>query len=326
MTLQRNVNGQPGIVIIILLCLCCSINAQTQQGPTAASGRPKLTPAQWREDLQLAVDTFLARDRSFSPEARAQFRAAIGKLQQTVESKSDEQIIVELAKAVALANNAHTRLYLLRNRTELRRYPIRVWWFPEGLYVVRATPELSALLGARILQIGGHSVQQIKREVAPLYAGNDAWRTYISAYTMTSPDVLMGLSLVPESGKTEITFIDRQERKGHRQLDPLPLLRSDQPTESWWDLCPTRLRNDGEWVSALTLPAERLPLYVQNTERSYWSRFLPASRLLYLQFNRSGNAPGGESLAEFGRRTVAEIQTMAVNKIVFDVRFNTGAT
>ena len=321
MTLPRKING---FLTIILICLCCSLDAQTQQGPTAASGRPKLTPAQWREDLQFAVDTFLARDRSFSPEAREQFRAAIGKLQQTVESKTDEQIIVELAKAVALAKNAHTRLYLVRNRTELRRYPIRVWWFPEGLYVVRTTPEFSALLGARILRIAGRDAQDVKREVAPLYAGNEAWRTYISAYTMTSPDVLMGLGLIPESGKTEIIFIDRQGRRGRRELEPLPLHRSDQPTESWWDLCPARPRNDGEWKSALALPADRLPLYVQNTERSYWSRHLPADRLLYLQFNRSGNAPSGETLAEFGRRTVAEIQTMAVRKIVFDVRFNTG--
>ena len=324
MTLLRKINVQHGLLLMILICLCCSVEAQTQQGATAASGRPKLTPAQWREDLQFAIDTFLARDRSFSPEAREQFRSAISKLQQTVEGKTDEQIIVELAKAVALAKNAHTRLYLLRNRTELRRYPIRVWWFPEGLYVVRTTPEYSALLGARILQIGGHTVAQVKRAVVPLYAGNDSWRTYISAYTMTSPDVLMGLGLVPETGKAEIAFIDRNGRRGRRELTPLPLHRSDQPTESWWDLCPTRPRNDGEWVSALTLPAERLPLYVQNTESSYWSRFLPADRLLYLQFNRSGNAPSGESLAEFGRRTVAEIQTMDVKKIVFDVRFNTG--
>ena len=324
MTLQGKVNRVPGFLIIILIYLCCSVGAQTQQGPTAASGRPKLSPAQWREDLQFAVDTFLARDRSFSPEARAQFRAAIGQLQQTVESKTDEQIIVELAKAVALAQNAHTRLYLVRNRSELRRYPIRVWWFPEGLYVVRTTPDYSALLGARILSIAGRSVQQVKKAVAPLYAGNDAWRTYLSAYTMTSPDVLMGLRLIPESGKTEVVFMDRRGRKRRRVLEPLPLRRSDQPTESWWDLCPKRPRNDGEWLSAMTLPVERQPLYVLDTERSYWSHYLPEDRILYLQFNRSGNAPGGESLAEFGRRTIAEIQTMAVNKIVFDVRFNTG--
>ena len=214
--------------LAILLILLCGVASAQQpvNSSSVAPGRPRLTSAQWREDLQFAVDTFLARDRSFSPAARQAFRAAIADLQQTVESKTDEQIIVELAKAVALANNAHTRLYLLRNRTELRRYPIRVWWFPEGLYVVRTTPEYSSLLGARILKIGGYGVAQVKLAVAPLYAGNDSWRTYISAYTMTSPDVLMGLGLIPESGKTEIVFIDRNGKRARRELAPMPLRRS----------------------------------------------------------------------------------------------------
>lgn len=309
-------------LILALICLCAP--AFAQDVATAASGRPKLTPAQWREDLQFAVDTFLARDRSFSPTAREGFRKAIATLQKSLDSKSDEQVIVELAKAVALANNAHTRLYLLRNRTELRRYPIRVWWFPEGLYVVRATPAYSALLGARILSLGGLSVQQLKRDVAPLFAGNDSWRSYMSAYTMTSPDILLGLGIIAGDGRTQIEFMSRANRKGTRELEPLPWRKTDQPTESWWDLCPTRPRDDGAWVSALSLPESRLPLYTQHTERQYWSQYLAQDRLYYLQFNRAGNAPNGESLADFGKRVLSELNSSAVNKIVVDVRFNTG--
>jgi hypothetical protein len=67
-----------------------------------------------------------------------------------------------------------------------------------------------------------------------------------------------------------------------------------------------------------------LPLYLQNTERQYWSRYLPEQRLFYIQFNRSANAPTGESLPEFGKRTLAELQSVAVAKIVVDLRFNTG--
>ena len=326
---ENPMNEFPVLLRSLLLLLCCVVYSvaagQTRDASSAnESGRPRLTPAQWREDLQFAVDTFLVRDRSFSPAARQQFRNAIAALQQTVDTKTDDQIIVEFAKAVALAKNAHTRLYLLRNRSELRRYPIRVWSFADGLYVVRATPEYSDLLGARILRIGGRTVQQVKQAVAPVFAGNASWRSYISAYTMTSPDVLIGLRLIGSDGKVEIQFTNRHGRKGKRQLDPLPLRRSDQPTESWWDLCPTRPPDDGSWMSALSLDAAHLPLYLQNTERQYWSRYLPNEQLFYIQFNRSGNAPSGESLAEFGERVLAELQSATVDKIVVDVRFNTG--
>jgi hypothetical protein len=311
---------------LLLYCVLYGLaGAQTRETSSPAeSGRQRLTPAQWREDLQFAVDTFLARDRSFSPEARQQFRTAIAELQRTVDGKSDDQIIVEFAKAVALAKNAHTRLYLLRNRSELRRYPIRVWWFADGLYVVRATPEYSELLGAKLLTIAGRAVNQVKQDVAPLFAGNAPWRTYMSAYTMTSSDVLIGLGLIASDGKAEIEFTNRHGKMGKRRLDPLPLRRSDQPTESWWDLCPTRPRDDGSWLSALSLDAAHLPLFLQNPERQYWSRYLQSERLFYFQFNRSGNASTGESLPEFGKRALAELQSAAVNKIVVDVRFNTG--
>lgn len=311
----------PSLILFFACVLCGVAAAQTVSSPTT---RERLTPAQWREDLQFAVDTFLARDRSFSPEARQQFRIAIAELQKTVDGKTDDQIIVEFAKAVALARNAHTRLYLLRNRSELRRYPIRVWWFSDGLYVVRATPEYSQLLGAKISRIGGRAVENVKQAVDPLFAGNASWHTYMSAYTLTSPDVLIGLGLIGPRGVAEITFTNRQGKKGKSQLEPLPLRRSDQPTESWWDLCPTRPRNDGSWVSALSNDAGRLPLYLQNTERQYWSQYLPNGRLFYIQFNRATNAPTGESLAEFGKRSLGELQSAAVDKIVVDLRFNTG--
>lgn len=313
-------------LIILSHCVLHAVAvAQTGSASSPAeTTRRRLTPAQWREDLQFAVDTFLERDRSFSAEARQRFRDAVANLQRTVEGKSDEQIIVELAKAVALSGNAHTRLYVLRNRSELRRYPIRVWWFADGLYVVRATPEHSELLGAKILRIGGRTVEQVKQAVDPLFAGNAPWLDYMSAYTMTSPEVLIGLGLTAADGRTEIEFKGRRGRRERRRLEPLPLRRSDQPTESWWDLCPTRPRDDGAWASALSLDAARLPTYLLNTERQYWSQHFAAERLFYIQFNRAGNAPGGEPFAEFGKRVLDELQTAAVNKLVVDMRFNTG--
>jgi hypothetical protein len=323
-------NRIPALARVFLFMLCgvlCTVaggQGQDTTSATAGTDRQQLTPAQWREDLQFALEAFLARDRSFSSTAREQFRSALAELQRTVDTKTDNQVIVELAKAVALAKNAHTRLYLLRNRTELRRYPIRVWWFADGLYVVRAKPEFSDLLGARILKIAGRTVGQVKQDVAPLFAGNASWRTYMSAYTMTSPDVFIGLGLVHSDGQAEIQFVNRQGKKGKRWLQPLPLRRSAVPTESWWDLCPTRPRDDDSWTSALSLDAGRLPLYLQKTERQYWSQYLAAEQIFYIQFNRSGNAPTGESLGDFGKRALAELQATAVKKIVVDVRFNTG--
>src|SRR6266550_1551227 len=91
---ENPMSRSPRLAGSVLLWLCCVLGgvagAQTKDvSQSSDTGRQKLTPAQWREDLQFAVDTFLVRDRSFSPEARTQFRDTIAELQKTVEAKSD---------------------------------------------------------------------------------------------------------------------------------------------------------------------------------------------------------------------------------------------
>ena len=88
---------------------------------------------------------------------------------------SDEETIVALSMAVALSGNAHTRLYLLRNRTELRRLPVLVYWFNDGLFVVRATATLRDTLGCRATGIAGLDPQTVRGQVAQLFAGNASW-------------------------------------------------------------------------------------------------------------------------------------------------------
>ncbi|HET7234113.1 MAG TPA: hypothetical protein VFJ16_29135 [Longimicrobium sp.] len=300
---------------LLTLALILSGNAAAQQQP--------MTPAAWRADLRFAVDSFLPRDRSFSDAARARFRAAVAALADSADGETDEEMIAGLARAVAFSGNAHTRLYLLRNRSELRRLPVRVWWFDDGLFVVRAQPGYEALLGARVTRICGHAVDQVRRAVRPLYAGNDSWAAYIAGYTMTSPEVLSGLHLCPRGAAPVIRYVARDGRRGERALEPLPLRRSDQPTEAWWDLSPLHPGVQGPWASALPADTAALPLYLRDPLHPYWMRYLAGERTLYIQHNRAVQMES-EPMAAFTERVLSTLQSHPVRKIVVDERFNTG--
>lgn len=305
-----------GILLLVLqLVVVRAVSAQ-QPAP--------LTSAQWRQDLQVALDSLPAHDRSFNPATRAAFRARVGQLRDSAALKTEPQLLVGLAQAVAGAGNAHTRLYLLRNRTELRRYPVRVWWFKEGLFVVRTTAEYADLLGAKVISWAGQSPQAVRRAVAPLYAGNPSWHTYMSTYTLTSPEILMGLGLVDPSGALLLTCRTRQGRNVTRRLDPLPLAKATQPTEAWWDLAPTHPGRGAAWQSVLATDTAKLPFYLRGPQQFYWARYLPNPHLLYMQYNRAGNMPTGESFAAFGQRVLYVLAAQQPRKVVVDVRFNTG--
>jgi hypothetical protein len=289
----------------------------------AHAQRQPMTPDAWRGDLRFAVDSFLARDRSFSDAARARFRSAVAALADSANEKTDAEMIVGLARAVALAENAHTRLYLVRNRSEVRRLPVRAWWFADGLYVVRTQPGYEALLGARLLRICGRPVEEVRRLVRPLYAGNDAWAGYIAGYTMTSPEILAGIHVCPADAAPDVAYLDRNGRPGERALEPLPLRLANDPTEAWWDLTPTHPGVQGPWLSALPADSARLPLYLRDPARPYWTTYLADARLLYIQHNRAVEMRG-EPMAAFTDRVMAELASRPVAKVVVDERFNTG--
>jgi hypothetical protein len=296
------------------------------QGPFLLRRLAETPPARsreeaWRQDLDVVLTRFLPYDHSFSEAARAELRQRVQRLQASVARRSDAEIMVELARAVALSRNAHTRLYLVRNRTEVRRLPIRVWWFRDALHVVRATEEHRQLLGCRVEKIGGMKAATAAGKVRGIKAGNASWQRYMSPYLLTSPEILVGSGVANQTEK--IPFELRcSGKKMKRILEPLPLQKTSASVEAWWDLSPFAKRNASTPLSAL--PAESAPLYLRKPDVHYWFEHLPQHRILYFPYNRSQEMKDGPSLADFGRDLLAAAGRSDVEALVVDLRFNTG--
>jgi hypothetical protein len=303
------------VTAVVALLSCSSAGPATAQSEERVAG--------WRSDLQFAETQFLPADRSFDEAARDAFRREVATLRDSVAHLSDAEIAVRLARVTASSGNAHTRAYLLRNRAYLRRYPIRVWWFEDGLYVVRTRPGLERLIGSRVTEIAGRPLEEVVRRAGDLYAGNGGWRRYMTTYTLTSPDALLGLGLNEGHGTATWT-LELDGETVRERIEPLPLDRFDDPTEAWWDLAPTHEDRTGPWVSGLPADTSRLPLYLRQPERRYWHAYLPERDALYLQYNRAGDMPGGETVAEFEARFLAELRERSPSKVIVDLRFNTG--
>ena len=275
----------------------------------------------WQQDLDTLATRFINVDRSFSPAERALFLETIAGIRKDLPQLNDAQITARMAAAVALADNAHTRLYLLRNRQELRRLPIRLWWFKDGLFVVRTTAEHKQLLGCRVDDINGWSSRQARDLVAPLFAGTPAWKDYKTVYSLTSPETLHGVGITPDLDNVEFG-LSGCAAAGRRRLAPLPLVKSREAVEAWWDLSPSFPAPGGGWPQVLDPIASRLPLYRRSND-DYRFEYLPETGVLYFQFNRAQQA-AGEKIADLGERLLAEIEKQKPKAFVLDLRFNTG--
>lgn len=277
----------------------------------------------WKQDLDVVRSRFLKYDRSFAPPARAAFEKAILRLEVSLPDLSDQEIIVAMSKAIALSGNAHTRLYLLRNRTELRRLPVRVHRFSDGLFVVRATSAHRDTLGCRVASLGSLDPQEVSERVARLFAGNASWVDYKSSYFMTSPEILYGLRMIEEMEKATFGFDCPDGKSFERALMPLPLQRKKKATEAWRDLSPLWRDGGDEWETALSAAAST-PLYLRDPYRHYWFEYMEKSKALYLQYNRSQNMPKGASFSDFAAEVEAFVGRQPIEVFILDLRFNTG--
>ncbi len=282
--------------------------------------KPVNRVAAWQQDIEVVASRFLRYDRSFTELQRAAARVRLYNLSKRIDQLSDQAIVVELARAVAMSGNAHTRLYLMRNRTEVRRVPLRIWWFGNELRVVRAANEYSDLAGCRLLFVGRLSALAALDKVSGIKPGNESWQRYMSAYFLTSPDILYGAGVVPDADHLPLTVkCDGQERKV--DVHPLPLRRSTAPVEAWWDLAPGYKDPNLEFKSGL--PADKTPLYLKHPDRNYWVEYLAQPSIVYLQYNRSEEM-SAEPMADFIRRVTGMLDEHQVNGFIVDVRFNTG--
>ena len=287
---------------------------------------PQSREEAWTQDLEHARSRFLRYDRSYSAQRAAEARRALEDLERRVAELDDAEIVVGLSRIAALADNAHTRLYLVRNRTALRRIPVRLWWFDDGLFVIGATEPWSQTLGCRVDAVDDVPATVARDSVSTLFTANESWRDYKSTYFLTTPTVLFGLGIGSDS--TAITLaLDCPDGTHAVTVEAAPLVRLDGPTENWRNLSPQwdgeklLLAGAGAWRSALSRAVA--PLYLGRPEVNYWFERLEGSDALYLQYNRSQSNERGESFSDFGDRLLAELDRAPADVIV-DLRFNTG--
>ena len=172
----------------------------------------------WSRDLDAIRDRVLVFDRSFDPTDMSATKAAIERRRSELPPLSDDAVRSAL-RIAAMANNAHTGLYIRRYRTEVRRMPIRAWWFGSELRVILA-PAYARVLGCRIDRVGELWASAAKAWVALLFAGSARWRTYMSAYSLTSPEVLHGAGIIGGTDNVRYRFSGCGKAFGAASISP----------------------------------------------------------------------------------------------------------
>src|SRR5258708_36265137 len=125
--------------LLTIVLSCASAYAQTDKRlvPIVDANQAQ----RWREDLRYMSEEMPKQHRNlFHTMTRVQFENAVSKLNERIPSLARHQLIVEMARIVAMVGDGHSNIAPTRDpQIGFRTYPIKLYFFKEGLFVRAAT-------------------------------------------------------------------------------------------------------------------------------------------------------------------------------------------
>ena len=270
--------------------------------------------ARWQQDVQyLANELPRLHVDAFHSITRAEFQAQVAALQTNIPDLNDDEIVLRLMALVASIGDGHTTLNYTafyqgsvdgQGENGWHLYPLSIAWLEGNWYVVGTAATHAQFAGAQLLAIDDVPINGIfARVAAEVSADNDMQRRSGVAPLLVTAEVLHTLGITTQAEQARFRF----------------MLPDGQPQESILEaVAPAMLHLQG-----LQLPAQEIPLALQNPERWYWYTPLPEDGALYFQYDVCGEM-ADQPFAEFSDELFEAVDHAELTRIVVDLRNNGG--
>jgi hypothetical protein len=259
----------------------------------------------WLTDLDELARVISERHKNpFFKCSREDFLKAVADVRKRVPDLKDHQVAIEFMKLAALIGDGHTTTYPgPDSAVKLRRYPIGLMWFEDGLFVVSSSEEQKGLLKSRVVTIGGVPVAKAAERVSVLGASDNAsGAKNASANWLIIPEALAGVGLVDDMDKASFKIVDSKGEERTVELAPAG---------------PSRR------VFAFDKADKDLPISRRLARTRYGQEMLAESKTLYCWYDACADAKD-RTVAAWCAEALARIDEDKPARIVLDVRRNGG--
>jgi tetratricopeptide (TPR) repeat protein len=299
---------------VLTLGITCSLAQESGQKSV------KTETEKWREDLRYMAEQMpLVHKNLFHTMSREQFDAAVKKLDDRIPSLARHQIIVELARIVAMVEDGHTNLRLAHDpEVRFHTLPLNLYLFRDELFIRSANREYSELVGAQIVRIGNVPVNEaITRVRSVIGRDNEMDIKFFAPYLFVKPEILHALNIADTPEQVRFTI----KKDGKQQVVVIKPTNSTEVKEL--DDTDTSWITEPGWADMRDRSTAPTPLWLKDINNKFWFEFLPDSKVLYVQVNEVGDKKE-ETLTAFSKRLLAFADANPVDKLVLDLRLNRG--
>ena len=279
-----------------------------------------MSAEEWRADLRyMSAQLRTTHKNLFHAVSEATFDSAVASLDARIPSLRREQIVVAMARIVAMVGDGHTNIYPTRDaQVGFHAFPVSLYSFRDGLFVRAARDDHSALVGAKILRIGDVSAASAYALIRTMVGrDNEQGARFFVPNLMVMPEVLSALGIAASEDSVRVEI----ERDGVRRVawlrapGPIDMMTAD--TDRSW-------RHRAGWVDARDTSRAREPLWLRDDPDSTLRlTVLPRSNAVYARINKVGDARS-ETLDRFAARLFRTVDSVRADKLIIDLRMNRG--
>jgi len=257
----------------------------------------------WREDIDyLATELPQRHADLFYTLSEEAFTDRVEQLKASLDTMHEDEIRVEIQKLVAALGDAHTGT----NISAGEMYPVELYYFVDGWYVVSTLGDYEQILYGKLIEINGHDMDEIYTRLSEVISHeNDAWLKAQMCYYFIIPSVLRGTGIVDDTEEVVFTF---DTLAGERVA---------------LDLSPVDFADVKDDIIGRETAEDERPLYRQNGGQNYWYQYLEDERTLYFNYNQCGEMED-KPFADFTGELLDAMDNADVEKLVIDLRDNGG--
>ena len=279
----------------VLLLLAAAVGCAAGSETSAVPGAERDVRLLMSELERIHPDPYHATPRD-------EFRRRADDLAARAGSLERHELVVELMRLLALLGerDGHSGIYPFHQHPRtLHEYPVRLYWFSDGLAVVGGERP-----GAKLVAIEGVGIDELVARVRPLITRDNDWSLRERMpYWLLCSEVLHGLG-VTDGGRATFTF----ELAGERwdtELAPIPGAEYAR-------------RFPFSWQPPAPPPGVRQPIWVRYRDTPQAVTTLQRGRFVYAAYTVTQDPrPIVERILRLARRP-------AFRRLIVDVRQNGG--
>lgn len=267
--------------------------------------------AAWTADMKQLIADVDKLPAGLAARAKTSMVPELERLEQSLPTLDDDQREARLTRAIAALRDGHSVAFPYFPATSFALVPLQIRWFGDGLFITAAPGNLRSLIGQQVTSIAGLAPEQALDAMRPyISADNDSATRVRSTYYMLSPRLWNATGHANDPEQLQLAV---QSSQGSQTIE---LATVSRWRYLWWILQPR------QWIVAPKPSPTAAPSYEWRRD-NFWIRPMPDAGALYVAF-RAVRPNGGETLTAFGSRILDTARSISAQKIIIDVRENSG--